>query len=117
MTLKQVGLYLTHGIQHHTNCNKHPCAPKKDSDPHRNISLEEQDIREYRNDREEDRSGQGQSRHNKVQELGGWRSRTNPRHITSVLLQIIGDLNGSKHDRYPEVGEEKDHQSEDDVVR
>ena len=55
LTLKQVGLYLTHGIQHHTNRNNIP-VPQKDSDPHRNISLEEQENREY-NDGEEDRSG------------------------------------------------------------
>ena len=56
MTLKEEGFDLAHRIEDNTHRNEHAGATEEDCDPLGDIQLEEQNVREYRNGREEDRT-------------------------------------------------------------
>ena len=72
--------------------------------------------RQHRNQGEKHRAGESQPRHRIVQEIRRWFTRSHPRNVTAVLLQIIRDLRRLELRRHPKVAEEENHRGNQGIV-
>src|SRR5581483_4667174 len=117
MTLEEKGFNLPHGVEEDTDVDQHAGATKEIGHPGRNLEVEEEDVGHDGDEREEDRTGEGEARHDEIEKLSGGLTRPHPRHITAVLFQIVGHLDGLEHDRNPEIAEKEDEQPVRAVVK
>ena len=86
MTLQKKCFNLSHGVENHAYGDQHTSTAKEYGDSLRNVKLDQQEVRHDRNDRQEDRTGQGQSGHDKIQKLRSRLPWTNPRNVTTIFL-------------------------------
>src|SRR5206468_1701677 len=67
-------------------------------------------VRNDRDDGQENRAGQSNPAHGIVQIIARGLARAHTRNVAAILLQIVRDLELVELSGYPEVGEEQDHE-------
>ena len=116
MPLNKVCLHLAHGIEHDAHNDQQTCAAKKLRRDNWHIQSLAEQTWQYRDQREENRTGKCESRHGEIKEIGGWFSRSHARDVTSVFLQVICDLRRLELRGDPKITEKENHRRQHDVM-
>jgi hypothetical protein len=116
MPLNKVCLHLAHGIEHDAHNDQQTCATKKLRRDNWHIQSLAEETWQYRYQREENRTGKRQSRHGEIKKVRRRFSRSHPRDVTSVFLQVICDLRWLELRGDPEITEKENHRRESDVM-
>ena len=116
VALQEKGLDLTHGIEQDPDRNQHPGTAKEDRDVVGDLVADQEDIGEECDEGQGERAGKGQARHDKVEEFGGGFTGAYTGHVATVFLEVVRDLNGFEHEGDPEITENKDQETKDEVI-
>lgn len=109
----QLRFELSHGIDGDTNNDEQRRAGQQQSLNTGNLS---RNIRENRDDAEEQRADQRNPRHDASQVSVRVRAGTNSRNERALLLQVLGDALLLEHHHRIEIGERHDHEEVDHLV-
>ncbi len=103
---QQMRFHLPHRVQHYSDNDEHAGSTKELGYILGNAHFIRQQDGNYGYDGKEDSTGQSYPTHSIVQEVAGGLSRSNTRNITTVLLEIVSNLQFVKLSGNPEVRKE-----------
>src|SRR6516165_6132853 len=106
-----MGFHLAHGIEKNTNQDEHARAAKKLRHRIRNIHLVVHHNRNDRDHGQKDGPCKCNAAHRVVKIIARSLTRTHARDISTILLQIVRNLQLVELSGDPEVREKEDHQS------
>lgn len=117
MPHQKMRFHLPHGVQHDPNRDQHARTTKELGNMKVDVEHLSHDDWDYRNDRKENGPGQSDPAHGSVQKVAGCHPRPHTRYVTTMLLEIIRDLQLIELGGDPEVTEEQDHSRIKDQVK
>src|SRR6266480_6074002 len=98
-------LHLSHGIEHYADNDQQARATEKLRGDGRNVQSLAHKAGQNRYQRKKNRPGEREPRHGEIKKIGSRFSRSHPRDVTTVFLQVVRDLRWLKLRRNPEITE------------
>src|SRR5207249_4222779 len=108
--------HLAHGIEHDSDNDQQARAAEKLCCDHRHVQSLAEKAWQHRYQRKKDRAGKRESRHGEIEKIRSWFPGPDARNVTTVFLQVVGDLRRLKLRGNPKIAEEENHCPENDIM-